>query len=66
MLLRGKKITARQIAEELEMNFGFTADRKTIYGDIAAINRIIPIRSYDGRGGGYCLWDVAKEAQDDL
>lgn len=65
MILRGQKMTTKEIIHELESHYGISVDRKTIISDIAAINRIIPVRSSGGRGG-YCLWDVAKEAQDSL
>ena len=65
MLLRGEKITTAQILAELKSRFGITADRKTIYSDVAAIDRIIPIKVKSGRRGGYCLHDVIGEAEED-
>lgn len=64
MLIRGKQITAGQIIEELHSHYGITAERKTIYSDIAAIDRIMPIKITTGRGGGYRRWDVIGEADD--
>lgn len=64
MLLRGEKITTRQILEELQSHYGITADRKTIYADVAAIDRIMPIKAIPGCRGGYCLHDVIGEADD--
>ena len=64
MLLRGEKITTRQILEELQSHYGITADRKTIYSDVAAIDRIVPIKVIPGCRGGYCLHDVIGEADD--
>lgn len=63
MLLRGEKITTRQILEELQSHYGIAADRKTIYDDIAAIDRIMPIKVRSGRGGGYRRWDVVGECE---
>ena len=64
MLLRGEKITTAQILAELKSRFGITADRKTIYSDVAAIDRIVPIKGIPGRGGGYCRWDVIVECEE--
>ena len=52
MLLRGEKITTAQILAELKSRFGITADRKTIYSDVAAIDRILPIKVRYGKRGG--------------
>lgn len=51
-------ITTDQILSKLEKQYGISADRKTIYSDIAAIDRFIPIEMRPRRGGGYRLWDV--------
>jgi hypothetical protein len=63
-LLKKKKVTASQIIGLLERRYGVTYDRKTIYSDIAAINRVVPIRTTYGKNGGYILWDVLGEAED--
>lgn len=63
MLLRGEKITTAQILAELKSRFGITADRKTIYSDVAAIDRIVPIKVIPGRRGGYRRWDVVVECE---
>ena len=64
-IMRGKPITAGEIKRELQDKFGITCDRKTVYSDIAAINRFVPIRIATGRGGGYSLWDVIGEVNED-
>lgn len=64
-LLNKKKVTTRQIIDLLERRYGVTYDRKTIYDDIAAINRVVPIRTIHGKMGGYILWDVLGEAEDE-
>lgn len=64
-LLNKKKVTTRQIISLLERRYGVTYDRKTIYDDIAAINRVVPIRTIHGKNGGYILWNVLGEAEDD-
>ena len=62
-LLKGRKITARQIMRILRCRYGITVDRKTIYDDIAAINRVVPVKAIMGKYGGYVLWDVLGEAE---
>ena len=58
-------ITCGEIIRELRAHYGITADRKTIYDDVAAINRITPVRSVYGKFGGYALWDVLGECDDE-
>ena len=64
IIARGKPTTAKEIACELEDKFGITCDRKTIYSDIAAIDRFIPVKVVPGRNGGYSLWDVLGGVED--
>ena len=65
MILRGKKINSTNILHELDLKYDIQADRKTIYSDIAAIDRLIPIESTTGKGGGYqkinFSWEGAKD-----
>ena len=63
-LMKKQKVTTKQIISLLQRRYGITVDRKTIYTDIAAINRIVPIKSIEGRNGGYIYWDVLGEAED--
>ena len=63
-LMKKEKITTRQIISMLEKRYGVRYDRKTIYDDIAAINRFVPIKAIPGRNGGYIYWDVLAEAED--
>lgn len=63
-IMRGRPITAGEIKRELQDKFGISCDRKTIYSDIAAIDRFVPIRVTTGRGGGYSLWDVLGGKED--
>ena len=64
MILRGDKITASQILRELECRYDIRADRKTIYSDIYAIDRIQPIEVSAGRYGGYRKLDVLGRCED--
>ena len=59
----GRFVTTREILTELEGRFGITASRKTIYDDIQAISRIVPIEHLAGKGGGYKLLNVLVEAE---
>ena len=57
-------ITCGEIIQELNLHYGITADKKTIYSDVAAINRITPVRSVYGKFGGYALCDVLGECEE--
>lgn len=59
----GQVITSSEIIKELEGRFGITADRKTIYDDIRAISRIVPVECVSGKGGGYKLLNVLVESE---
>ena len=59
----GQVITSSEILKELEDRFGITADRKTIYDDIRAISRIVPVECVSGKGGGYKLLNVLVETE---
>ena len=58
-------ISSSEIMLELKSRYGITADRKTISSDVAAINRFMPVRSVSGKHGGYALWDVLGECDDE-
>ena len=64
MILRGRRITARQILRELDLYFDIQADRKTIYNDLWAIDRFCPIDIKTGRDGGFCKLDVIASCND--
>lgn len=57
MLRYDRVITSSEILRRLE-EYGIFADRKTVYDDIWAINRIIPIESKSGKYGGFRIVDV--------
>ena len=59
----GQVITSSEILKELEGRFGITADRKTIYDDIRAISRIVPVECVSGKGGGYRLQNVLVQEE---
>ncbi len=64
IILRGRRVTAGRIQRELELRYDIRANRKTIYADIRAIDRIVPIEVVAGRGGGYCRLDVIGRCED--
>lgn len=64
MLRTGERMTTSKILRNLSAKYGITADRKTIYDDIYAINRFVPIESTPGRGGGYQVVDVLGRCND--
>ena len=59
----GQFITCAEIIDALECRYGITADRKTIYKDIQAISRIVPVERLSGKNGGYKLLNVLVEAE---
>lgn len=65
-LSTGERLTSSKIQEKLLCRFGITADRKTIYDDIYAINRIIPIESLPGKNGGFRIVDVCGRCTEEL
>ena len=58
MIMRGRKVTCRQIMDELELKHDIVVERKTIFDDIRCIDKIVPVMAIPGRNGGYQLWDV--------
>lgn len=58
MIMRGRKVTCRQIMDELELKHDIAVERKTIYDDIHCIDKIVPVMVIHGRNGGYQLWNV--------
>lgn len=60
MLQSGKLMNSAQIIEKLHSQYGIEVERKTVYSDIAAIDRIMPIKVIPGRWGGVlhlgCCW----------
>lgn len=63
ILRRGDRVTASQILRELDLRFGIQANRKTIYSDVYAINRFLPVDAIPGRGG-YQIVDVLGGCED--
>ena len=53
MLNEGNRMTATQILRRLELQYDIIADRRTIYHDVYAIDKVMPIDVATGRFGGY-------------
>ena len=61
MITSGRRIMASEIQRRLEARYNIVVDRKTIYSDIYAIDRFIPIDARGGRNGGYMKYDFLGE-----
>jgi predicted DNA-binding transcriptional regulator YafY len=60
IISRGRRVSAAQILSELERRYDIKADRKTIYSDIMAIDRFMPVDVTGGRYGGFQVIDWEK------
>lgn len=60
----GQKQTEKDILRILYLRYGIYADRKTIYEDICAIDRFMPIRHIQGRKGGFIKHNVLGETEE--
>ena len=58
MMESGEKLTSAQIISRLKSQFDIEVDRKTIYSDLMAIDRFIPLRVECGHNGGAQKYDV--------
>lgn len=57
---RGQRVTSAQIMDELERKYDIQVDRKTIYADIQAIDRFMPVEAIVGPHGGFKRIDWEK------
>ena len=53
MLNEGRLISSTDILRRLDLQYDIQVDRKTIYSDIQAIDKLIPIDVIPGKGGGF-------------
>lgn len=58
MMESGEKLTSTQILNRLKSQFDIEADRKTIYSDLMAIDRFMPLQVETGCDGGTHKYDV--------
>ena len=63
MLDEGRKITAKEIQRRLCLQYDIQVSLKTIYDDISAIDRFIPMEVTTGFGGCYKKCDF-REVKD--
>ena len=66
MLDEGRLITAKEIQQRLDLHYDMKPSLKTIYDDICAIDRFIPIEVKTGFGGGYKKRDFREEEDGDM
>lgn len=64
MLSEGRKITATEIQRRLDLQYDIQVNRRTIYSDIYAIDRFMPIEVVTGRNGGYKKCNLLEEMED--
>lgn len=64
MLNEGRRISAKEIIRRLDLHYDIQADRKTIYSDICAIDRFMPIDVMPGRYGGFKKYNVMEACED--
>ena len=64
MLSEGRRINSSDILRRLDLEYDIQADRKTIYSDICAIDKFIPIDLIPGKYGGYKKYDVMEALKD--
>ena len=53
MINEGRRITTGEIMRRLDLQYDIQVDRKTIYSDIYAIDRFMPVDVASGRNGGF-------------
>lgn len=63
MLSYEKPISAAKIMKRLKAR-GITCDRKTVYSDIASIDKVMPVEVIPGRNGGFIRVDVIGRCEE--
>lgn len=66
MMESGEKLTSTQIIRLLKSQFDIEVDRKTIYSDLTAIDRFIPLQVENGCSGGAQKYDVLGGCLNDV
>lgn len=62
LIMRGnKRVTVRQLQDEIERRFDMRPTRKVIYRDLTAIDRIYPI--YTEKKDGYWFYSFMEEVK---
>jgi hypothetical protein len=55
-----RRITAKQIKRILDQKYDIQASTKSIYDDLIAIDRFVPLDVKSGYGGGYKMIDLRE------
>ena len=66
MMESGEKLTSTQIISRLKSQLDIEVDRKTIYSDLMAIDRFIPLQVESGYNGGAQKYDVLGGCLNDV
>lgn len=53
MLRKDQFINTTQIRASLDLNYDIQVERKTLYSDLMAIDKFIPLEVKSGNNGGY-------------
>ena len=56
----GRRITAKEIQSILDLKYDIQASVKSIYDDLIAIDRFMPLDVKTGYGGGYKKIDIRE------
>jgi Fe2+ or Zn2+ uptake regulation protein len=64
MLSYDKPISATKILKRLKAR-GITCDRKTVYSDIASIDKVMPVEVVPGCKGGFIRVDVIGRCEEE-
>lgn len=57
MLTKDRYINSTEIRRRLKARYGMVCERKTIYDDLNAIDKIIPLEVKSGKNGGYRIME---------
>lgn len=60
MIAEGRKITADEIQSRLLLKYDMRVSMATIYSDLRAIDRFIPLKGKKGKNGGYRKFDYLE------
>jgi hypothetical protein len=58
MMESGEKLTSTEIISKLKSQFDIEVNRKTIYSDLMAIDKFMPLQVECGHNGGAQKYDV--------
>ena len=64
MLSDGRRLSTKEIMRQLELKYDIQVNRKTIFADLRAIDRLIPLDVTYGKNGGFKKWEWSEDAQE--